>query len=257
MSDQPPPAPLANGYQPAPGEGITHLDIEVAPSFEYQSAPLRGRVEFPSPRSPAEINEAYDAYYEHLKGLAKAKVNDLVVEKRAAEQRVKQQAGQQAQQAATQAAQSGGQQAPQQNQGQQQGGSPWEIGTKPNNKGTFKYLPTSVFSKDDFLAAAEQLAQAEGIDTDQTIIWDDRTGNYGLESGKNQYAAGKIKAKDDTVYKASLGGRSLGYLDFNEDSGELELYVTKDGKAAIEQAQAASQVTQPQAPPPSEADVPF
>lgn len=228
------PAPGPSGYQPAPGEGLAHVDVEVRPSWGFQTVGISGRYEFPEPRPFGEALPAIDELYSGLRDIATEKVNDLVSLREQHESAASSaQLGRQRQAAAAPAAAPA---APAQQAATAapapQASDSWQLGTKPNGKGTFKFLPTSVVSGQAFIEQAKAAIAFEGYNPDDVIVFDDRTGQYGLESGKQAYAAGKVKARKDSPLDAALDGKSIAYVDFNEHDGSISVHVTKDAKAA-------------------------
>lgn len=278
MTDQMP-APGPTGYQPSPGEGITSIAFEVTPSWGYQKVAVQGTYVFPEPRSYSEALPAIEELYAALEEDAAGRVDSLVALKNEREAARKAPAPTPAaagpapatQPAPSQAApaqaphpaqsadqliqsQLGGQEVGSQQPGQM----PWAVGQKPNNRGSFKYLPTSAVSSDDFKQRATRALQGVGVDPAMVVVFDDRTGQYGLEGGNTSYSAGKAKAGNDTQLKQLLGNRdTVAYLDFEQD-GSVRAGLTKDAKSALQAIQMQSQLQQPQqAPPPTDNDLPF
>lgn len=267
MTDQLP-APGPSGYQPSPGEGLTSFEFEVTPSWGYQKVALRGTYTFPEPRSYSEALPAIDELYAALEEDVAGRVDRLVALKDERESARKPAAAGPApapQPAPSQAApaqaphpaeaagqlveqQLGGQQIA----GQQPGQPQWAVGQKPQNRGSFRYLPSSVVDTDTFRQRASQALQQIGVDPATVSIFDDRVGQYGLEGGNNGYSAGKAKAGQDSQLKQLLGQRDIvAYLDFEQD-GTVKASLTKDAKAALQAVQLAAQVQQPQG-----SDLPF
>ena len=276
MTDQLP-APSPSGYQPSPGEGLSFIDIEVRPSRQYQTVGVSGRSVFPEPRSYSEALPAIEDAYQALEELANQKVDQLAAVRdsapaaggpAAATQPASSQAApspapqpqvtpQQAHANVTQ--QLGGQEIG----GQTAGGLQWAVGQKPNNRGSVKYVTTASVSTDQFREQANRAIAGLGVDVSQVTVFDDRTGNYGLEGGNTTYSAGKAKAGKDTQLKQMLGNRDIvAYLDFQDD-GTVEATLTKDAKSAVQAIQMMQQAggqpqAQPQAPHPADnPDVPF
>lgn len=276
MTDQIP-APSPSGYQPSPGEGLAYIDIEVRPSRQYQTVGISGRVVFPEPRSYSEALPAIEDAYQALEELANQKVDQLAAVRDSAPAAggpvpATQPASSQAAPAPAPQTQATPQQAHtnitqqlggQEIGGQTAGGLQWAVGQKPQDRGTVKYVTTASVSAEQFREQANQAIAGLGVDVSQVTVFDDRTGNYGLEGGNTAYSAGKAKAGKDTQLKQLLGNRDIvAYLDFKND-GTVEATLTKDAKSAVQaiqmMQQAGGQQAQPQqAPHPADnPDVPF
>lgn len=233
MTDTPQPAPTPSGYQPAQGEGLTEVTVEVTPSWGYQKATVSGTVTFAMPRSYADALPAIEDLYEALEQSSAEKVDRLVALKEEREganrQKVAASAG-----AAAPAAPATVPQTP--------GTLPWRQGAKPNGKGTFRYLPSSYISTDALKAQAELQLDGLGVSKADVNIFDNRVGQYGLESGHDSYSVGVIKAKDDSPLLAALGGKAIiGNVDFNGD-GSVRATLSKDGKTAVQAISIAQQL---------------
>ena len=269
------PAPSPSGYQPSPGEGLAYIDIEVRPSRQYQTVGMSGRVVFPEPRSYSEALPAIEDAYQALEELANAKIDQLAAvrdtapagggpapaSQPAASQAAPAPAPQPQAQQPMSADQFAGQLGGQQIGGQTAAGQQWAVGQKPNGRGSFKYLTTATVPTDQFRQLANQSLQQLGVDPQHVMVFDDRTGQYGLEGGNTTYSAGKAKAGKDTQLKQMLGDRDIvAYLDFEQD-GSVKASLTKDARAAIQalsmMQQAQQPAQQPAAPPPTDADLPF
>lgn len=257
MTTNPPPHP--SGYQPAPGEGLTSIEVEVLPSWDFQKVAVRGAYTFPEPRALPEAQAVIEDIYSHLEAEARAKLDRLIdirneyegAEKAAKKAKVDA-VIQPDSQPSTQPAATEPPKAPHPAAGvdadhpagkpepgpvddgpQDTGG--WRIGRRPKNKGTFKYRGTDVVDGSTFIDAAKQLIAQEGINPDEVVVFDDRTGKYGLESGNESYSAGKIKAREDTDLRKATGDRDIvAYVDFDEDDGSLQVHLSKNGKEALQ-----------------------
>lgn len=247
------PAPHPSGYQPADGEGITQVEVEDFPSFGYQKASVQLSYQFPSPRSYSEALGAIEDLRAQVREQAVAEVDALVEIKNEKEAAAKgkpapapqptpapqQQAAPQPAPAPAPQPAAAPQPAPAPAQPQ---ASTWAQGSKPNNKGTFRYLPSSTVDTDTFKLQAQAAAQQAGVDTSQTVMFDDRLGQYGLESGNTAYSAGKVKANADSQLKQALGERDIvAYVDFADD-GTVEVNLSKDGRQAIQALAIAQQL---------------
>ena len=267
------PAPGPSGYQPSPEEGITEIAFEVTPSWGYQKVALRGTYTFPEPRAFSEALPAIDELYAALEEDAARRVDSLVAlkdEREAARKPASAPAGPAPapQPAPSQAApgqaphpvQQADQLVTQQLGGQQVGGTTpsglqWQVGQKPQQRGSFKFVTTASIDTEQFRQLAVPALQQAGVNPDQVLIFDDRTGQYGLESGNTSYSAGKAKAKDGSQLKQLMGDRdTVAYLDFQQD-GSVKAHTTKGAKSALGAIQLAAQQQAPQ--PPAEGDLPF
>ena len=260
MTDQlPPPGPT--GYQPGDGEGFTSIEVEVTPSWGYQKLAIRGTYVFPSPRSYSEALPAVDEVHYGLMEEATLRLDamvDLAREKDAALKAAKRPV------AAPQAPQAPAPQRAAAPAPAPQGQLQWAEGKKPNDHGTFKYLPSSVLPTDQFLDQAKGQLPGLGLSTEEVRVFDNRTGNYGLESGNASYSPGVVKVNDGTNLAAAMGDRKIvGNIDFNYATGAVEVRLTKDGKQALQAIQIAQQLggqpvaqQPPSAPHPAD-DVPF
>lgn len=264
MTDTAAPPPGPSGYQPAAGEGFAFIDVEVRPSIGFQTVGLTARLVFPEPRSYAEALPAVEETRLQLEELALAAVDGLVKVREEREGK-KRPAPAAPAPAAPQAPAQPGQLPP-----SQPGQLPWAKGIKPNGHGDFKFLPTSYLSQDDFIAQAKAQLPALGIPADDVKVFDNRTGNYGLEGGHESYSPGVVKVNDDSQLASAMQGKKiLGNVDFDYSTGAIQVRLTKDGNSAIQAltiaqqlggqqvAQQAAPQAPPQAPPPTDADMPF
>lgn len=202
---------------------ISYIDVEVRPSRNYQTVGVTARVQFPNPVTLDEARFEADLVYAQLMDFASAKVDAL------SEQRGEQQAA--APQAAPQAA----------------GGvnpadtATWPVAYKPNGAGSFKYLPTSVVPRARLIDMVTAKLPEMGINPDEVVVFDDRTGDRGIESGGQAYCVGKVKAKSDSRLTAAMQGKQiLANIDF-EPGGQVKVTLSRDGKTALQAMQIAGQ----------------
>lgn len=197
---------------------IQHIDIEIRPSQQYQTVGFSTRIVFDEPVSLEEAKFEADLAYEELKSVALKRVHELIQE-RGPEQ-------------ATQSVAH----APSASTGE------WRIANKPEGRGSFRYLPSSVVTESEFVSRAKQKVPALGFDVDEIVVFDDRIGARGLESGGEHYCAGKVKARADSRLAAAMQGKSIvANVDFDE-TGEIRVTPSRDGKAALQAMQIASQL---------------
>lgn len=198
---------------------VSHIDIEVRPSQNYQTVGLTARIVFDPPVSFDEAKFEADLAYAELESVALKRVKDL------GEQR--------------------GIALPSEQMGAPilaVSGDNWKQAIKPNGAGTFKFLPTSVVSKQKFIEMAEDKLPGLGIDKEQVVVFDDRGGDRGIEAGEKYYCAGKVKARKDSQLESIMDGKSIvANVDFDDD-GTLKVSLSRDGKTAIQAMKIAGQM---------------
>lgn len=205
---------------------VSHIDIEVRPSFNYQTVGITARLVWENPVSMDEAKFEADVAYAELEEIALKRINQLS-EQRTETMGIPVQA-------------SPGYSAP------STGVNPvdestWPIAYKPNGAGTFRYLPTSVVSRERFLEMASAKLPELGLNDSVVNIFDDRTGERGIERGGQSYTAGKIKAKPDTPLAAAMQGKTIvANIDFSP-GGDLKVSLSKDGKTAMQAMKIAGQ----------------
>jgi hypothetical protein len=203
---------------------ITHIDIEVRPSIGFQTVGYTARVQFDSPVDAAEALSLVADTREILTEQALGDIKKLIDHRTVSEGEAKAQA-------------------PQAPSAAPVSGDGWAIANKPNNKGSFRYRTTSVVSSDQFKDAIRGQLDHLGIDPEQVDVFDDRVGNYGLESGNESYTAGKIKVKEGTSLAAALAGKTIvGGADFAAD-GSVKVSLSRDGKAALQALEIAKNLS--------------
>lgn len=211
---------------------VTHIDIEVRPSRGYQTVGYTARVTFDQ---PVEAVEAI-ALSEDVRGLLMEAANegiDILIQQRDAQPA-----------AATAAPAPSPAGAP-----VASGGLEWLEGEKPNNAGPIRYVSSKSISSQQLREAAQQQLASLGLSTEMVDIFDDRVGNYGLESGNASYSAGKLKVKDGTPLAAALQGKKIaGSVDFRPD-GSIAVSLSKDAKAAMQALDVAKSLSQLEATP--------
>jgi hypothetical protein len=196
---------------------VQFIDVEVRPSQNYQTVGLTARVVFDEPKSIDEARFEADVIYKDLETQALARVKQL------SELRPNE-----IQPAAN-------------TTGASTSSSDWRIANKPNNAGSFRYLPTSTMDKRTFIDRAEAVLREMGIDLEQVTVFDDRSGDRGLERGEQHYSAGKVKVKPDSQYARAMDGKAIiGSVDF-ADNGELRVSISRDGKTALNAIKIAGQ----------------
>jgi hypothetical protein len=210
---------------------VSHIDVEVRPSQNYQTVGFTARLTFDPAVPFEEAKFEADLAYSELEEIALKRVASLG-ERREASLPV-----------------SGGTPI-----NGKEGVNPndvnsWPTAFKPNNAGTFKYLPSSVISKRDFIDLATVKAQEMGIPISEITVFDDRDGAQGIESGGSQYSAGKIKIKQDSKLAAAMQGKTiLASIDF-VPGGDVKVALSRDGKSAMGAIQIAGQMANLEATP--------
>jgi hypothetical protein len=196
---------------------VQHVDVEVKPSKNYQSLSFSFRLVFDPPLTLEEAKFEADVAYNEIKELADKRLSEM----------------------AASAAPSTNAVAPQPSIG----GDTWATAFKPNNAGTFRYIPTSVMDRSAFIALAESKLESLGLNPDDVTIFDDRGGDKGIESGGGHYSAGKVKAKPDGKMIQAMGGKAIvANIDF-AGPNDLKVSLTKDAKTALSAFTIAQQLS--------------
>ena len=207
---------------------ISKIDVEVRPSIGFQTVGYTVEVQFDKPLTIEDALQQVGPVRERLIQQAHADIEGLVAHR--TESEVEQRA-----------------QAPQ--PPVNSGGLEWMTGTKPNGKGTFRFVASSSMDYKAFKAAATAQLAGLGLNPDEVDIFDDRTGKYGIESGNEAYSPGKLKAKDGTLLAKALQGKTIiGSVDFNAD-GTLKVSLSRDAKAAMQAMAIAANLQQLDATP--------
>lgn len=248
------PAPGPTGYQPAQGEGLTSITVEVSPSRSYQKVLVSGTVSFPTPRSYSEALPAIEELHAALQEDALARLDELVGKTEAAKPAPAQAPAPTAPVAPVAPAPAPTPTSHQPVQLQ------WAQGVKPNDHGNFKYLPTSVLPTSDFIDQAKAQLTSVGLNPDDVKVFDNRTGQYGLESGNKGYSPGVVKVNEGTPLAAAMGGQKkiVANVDFDYGDGSIRVKLTKDGQSAAQALLIAQQLGGQQvAQQPADDELPF
>lgn len=207
---------------------ITHIDVEVRPSIGFQTVGYTARIQFDQPVDTEQALTEVAPVRERLTKQAHADIEALVAHR--TESEVEQRA-----------------QAPQ--APAPTGQTEWLTGTKPNGKGTFRFVASSSMDYKQFKDAAAAQLPALGLNPDDVDIFDDRTGKYGIESGNEAYSAGKLKVKDGTPLAKAMQGKSIiGSVDFNND-GSVKVSLSRDARSAMQALSIAANLQQLDATP--------
>lgn len=211
---------------------VSHIDVEVRPSINYQSVGFTARLVFENPVPFDEAKFEADLAYAELEEIALKRVTSLGDHRDSASPSVSR-------------------------------GTPndlefglnrndvntWPTAYKPNGAGNFKYLPSNIVSKRDFIDLATVKAQEMGIPVSEITVFDDRDGAQGIEGGGSQYSAGKVKVKQDSKLAAAMQGKTiLASVDFVA-GGDVRVSLSRDGKAAMGAMQIAGQMANLEATP--------
>ena len=200
---------------------VAHIDIEVRPSQNYQTVGFNARLVFDPPVSFDEAKFEADLAYAELESIALKRVKELGEHKGSGIPHPMEQSGMPVASVS---------------------GDNWKQAIKPNGAGNFRFLPTTIFSKQDFIRAAEQLLPSLGLDPEQVVVFDDRGGDRGIEAGEKYYCAGKVKARKDSQLESIMDGKSIvANIDFDND-GSLKMSLSRDGKTAVQAVKIAGQM---------------
>jgi hypothetical protein len=211
-----------------PNHSVQYLDVEVRPSRGYQTVGYTARVIFDGPVEIVEAIAATDDVRAMLMESANEGI-DLLIEAK----------GNEPAPATSQAAP-----AP-----VASGNLEWLEGQKPNNAGPIRYVSSRSITSQQMRDVAQSQLASLGLSTDMVDIFDDRVGNYGLESGNASYSAGKLKVKDGTPLAAALQGKKIaGSVDFRPD-GTIAVSLSKDAKAAMQALDVAKSLSSLEATP--------
>lgn len=200
---------------------ISSMTVDVRPSRSFQTVGFSATITWKEPVSVDEAKFEADVLYAELESIALKRVEELAKGRGEVE---------------VPAMQGGGGFAA------AQSSDNWRTAYKPNGAGSFKFLPTSVMTKNDFIRLAEEQLPSLGLDPAQVVVFDDRGGDRGIEAGEKYYCAGKVKARRDSQLESIMDGKSIvANIDFETD-GSLKLSLSRDGKTAIQALRIASQL---------------
>ena len=210
---------------------ITHIDVEVRPSIGFQTIGYTARIQFDEPVEAVEALDKAGEVRDLLTEQAHKDIEGLVAHRQSSETEQRAQAPQAPQQPAP------------------SGDLQWATGTKPNGKGTFRFVSSSSMDYKEFKDAASAQLPGLGLNPDEVDIFDDRTGKYGIESGNEAYSAGKVKVKDGTPLAKAMQGKSIiGSVDFNND-GTVKVSLSRDARSAMQALSIAANLQQLDATP--------
>jgi hypothetical protein len=196
---------------------ITHLDVEVRPSIGFQTIGYTARIQFDTAIDTVEALDKAGEVRDLLTEQAHKDLEGLVAHRQASEGERKAQSP-----------------APAYTPSAPSGNLEWGTGTKPNGKGTFRFVTTASLGLAEFKARAAEQLTGLGLNPDEVDVYDDRTGKYGVEEGNEAYSPGKLKVKDGTRLASALQGKSIvGSVDFNND-GSIRVSLSRDAKAALQ-----------------------
>ena len=201
-----------------PEQLVKHIDIEVRPSRGYQTVGYTARVVFDDPIPAVQAIAEAEETGALLAESAQAAIDQLIETNASTKTAPAAAAPSSLAAVAAPAA----------------GNLEWLEGEKPNNAGTIRYVSSRSISSQQLREAAVAQLSSLGLSTEMVDVFDDRVGNYGLESGNASYSAGKLKVKDGTPLAAALQGKKIaGSVDFRAD-GSIVVSLSKDAKAAMQ-----------------------
>lgn len=201
-----------------PEQLVKHIDIEVRPSRGYQTVGYTARVVFDDPIPAVQAIAEAEETGALLAESAQAAIDQLIGTNTSTN-------------AAPVAAAT---HPPATAAAPVVGNLEWLEGEKPNNAGTIRYVSSKSISSQHLREIAVTQLSALGLSTEMVDVFDDRVGNYGLESGNASYSAGKLKVKDGTPLAAALQGKKIaGSVDFRAD-GSIVVSLSKDARAAMQ-----------------------
>lgn len=265
MGDQ----PGTEVYRAEDGEGIVAFEVKEHASVKHKGDLIGNATSityaFATPKAREDIVEAHALVSEAARRLAHREIEQSL-----AEHQNRQPAG--AAGSSTPASPGGPSQAAPANpqpQTQTVGEVQWAVGQRPKGKGELRYVTSASLPTDKFLGKIAAGVREHGDDPDDFNIYDNRVGDYGLESGNDNWSVAAVKPKDGT-YAAGLpkmqtqkgNVKTAYYVDFNDD-GSLWVRPSGDYQSILEAKKIAAtgqqslDQGQPQAPPPSSDDVPF
>lgn len=201
-------------------QGITEIEVAAKPSQDYQGTETRIRYAFGRPVLSDDAVAVHAKLQEFVTGLAQKQLEHLVARKNAeADAEV---ARQKSSTAST--------------NGDTSDGVQWKQASKPKG-GTLRYRPTSNLSQDAFKAMIAEAISDEGYDPEEHVIFDERTGKWGLESGNKRYSAASVKPAENTAAYAELTDgkktKQSFFVDF-EDDGTVSVNATNLYTDALE-----------------------
>lgn len=233
-------------------DGITAFEVQVNPSFDFQSAGTRIRFEFGAPVDVAALRGPHAEMEELAKELAWRRVEQLVAEKEARAQgeveRQRRRSRPRQEPTPTPQESRPGTEGPSRavasSAGYPTAEVEWTQTAKPNNRGTFRYRPTRNLSTDalkDMIAVA---IEATGGDPSLHVIYDERIGDRGLEKGNKRYGFASVKPTEDnpayefmlSPYKGKMYPKESFYVNFESD-GTVRVVASEVYKEAIGKSQ--------------------
>lgn len=138
---------------------------------------------------------------------------------------------------------------------QAQGDGVWATGAKPNGGGTLRYPTTGALPTEQFKSLVAQQLQAGGLNPAEFEVWDNRVGQYGLESGNASYSVGSVKPVAGSPLIQQLGTTQGGnpkaalYVEFS-DAGHIVVKPSREFEAVLSAPQQPAPAPQGwQAPP--------
>ena len=106
-------------------------------------------------------------------------------------------------------------------------GLQWATGQRPQGKGTVRYVTSASMPTDQFKSEIAGAIRAVGDNPDQFVIFDNRIGQRGFESGAQNYSVAAVKPTQGSPLEQQLGSRSAYFVDFNDD-GTIRVKASRD-----------------------------
>lgn len=226
-------------------DGITAFEVEVKASQDFQTAGTTIRYEFGSPVKSSDMLEPH-AYVEGLaKDLAWKRVEQLAAERDAKIQGEVERQTKQVQKAPSRAPVETATTAVE-----------WSQASKPQNRGNFRFRPTSNLSTAALKAMITEAIREAGDDPELHAIYDERPGNKGIESGNKRYGFASVKPTEDNQayefmlreYNGKKYPKESYYVDFNKD-GTVRVttagqYTQAAGQGSVDQVSAQARSDQ-------------
>lgn len=202
-------------------QGITEIEVAAKPSQDYQGVETRIRYDFGRKVLSDDVVAVHAKLQEFVTGLAQKQLEHVLARSNAEKD------AEVARQSSTTTS-----------DGDTSAGVQWKQASKPKG-GTLRYRPTSNLGQEAFKAMITEAIVDEGFDPEDHVIFDERTGKWGLESGNKRYSAATVKPAEDTAAYDELTNdgktKQSFFVDF-EDDGTVSVNPTNLYKDALEAA---------------------
>lgn len=127
------------------------------------------------------------------------------------------------------------------------GGDGWATGNKPQGKGQVRYITSDFLPSDTFKAMVYAKIEEAGMDAQQFVVYDNRVGKFGFESGNENWSVAAVKGAEGSVWAQQLGKKSAFFVDFVYPSGDITVKLSRDGEAVKTAIALAGQINAPAA----------